>query len=286
MKVCGSCAVPEVLRIVHVNFADGCCEREQQESSDTALRFGAHETRPLKSEFLDADFRVRNDAILKFNRTPDLTKHKTPSAKVGYYVWKPYVLLRTLEDPDLPFDSTVVAYTDAGVHFVGDMRPLIERALRASDVAASDTPMQESQFTKRDAFVLLDADYESISTSEQKATGFILVRKTRLSLSFVRSWLWACQDVRIISELPSELGMPEYPMFITHNDDQSAFSLLFKRFGFEAFSQAERDEVVYTGRNLAKFVKVADDFSLGRQHGGQDGYLKAADDAARHTDNA
>ena len=28
-------------RIVHVNFADGCCEVEQAKSSSTALEFGA-----------------------------------------------------------------------------------------------------------------------------------------------------------------------------------------------------------------------------------------------------
>ena len=29
------------VRIVHVNFADGCCETEQAKSSRTALEFGA-----------------------------------------------------------------------------------------------------------------------------------------------------------------------------------------------------------------------------------------------------
>ena len=41
-----------------------------------------------------------------------------------------------------------------------------------------------------------------------------------------------------------------------NNDDQTAFSLLFKLYGFRAFSVEERDAVVYTGRNLAKFIKA------------------------------
>ena len=43
--------------------------------------------------------------------------------------------------------------------------------------------------------------------------------------------------------------------FKNNNDDQTAFSLLFKLHGFRAFSVEERDQVVYTGRNLAKFIK-------------------------------
>lgn len=50
------------------------------------------------------------------------------------------------------------------------------------------------------------------------------------------------------------LKMP-LPGYKNNNDDQTAFSLLFKLYGFRAFSVEERDAVVYTGRNLAKFIK-------------------------------
>jgi len=283
IKVCagggGGCNAREVLRVVHVNFADGCCETEQKQSSETSLSFGADESRPLRGNFLDRQFRRRNHHLLKFNRTPELTQHKTPTGKIGYYVWKPYVVLRTVEDPALPWDTTVVAWTDAGIHFVGDMRPLIDRYLRASDVAATRTPMLEGDFSKRDAFILLDADYGGIIETNQVATGFILVRKTRLAVEFLQRWLAACEDPRIMTEEPSVLGVPDYFTFRNNNDDQTAFSLLFKRYGFHAFSVGERDSVVYTGRNLAKFIKVSDDFAVGRE-GGQDDYLKAADEAA------
>jgi len=282
VKRCGSggCDAPPIERIVHVNFADGCCEAEQKQSSETALQFGADESRPLRGDFLDSDFRRRNHRLLTFNRTPELTQHKTPSGKVGYYVWKPYVLLNTVKDPSLPWDTTVVVWTDAGIHFVGDMRPLVENYLRSSDVAATRTPMMEADFSKRDAFLLLDADYHTIMETSQIATGIILVRKTKLAVQFLERWLSACEDPRIMTEEPSVLGMPDYPSYKNNNDDQTAFSLLFKRHGFEAFSVNERDEVVYTGRNLAKFIKASDDFALGRGTE-QDEYLQAADEAAK-----
>jgi len=273
------CNPQPIQRIVHVNYADGCCEVEQNLSSSTALQFGATESRPLRGEFLDDEFRKKNDYLLKFNRTPDLTLHKTPSGKIGYYVWKPYVILRTLQDPSLEWETTVIVWSDAGVHFVGDMLPLVHEFMSRSDVAATRTPMTESEFTKRDAFILLDADYVSIAETRQMATGFIILRKTRLALEFLAMWLRACEEPRIMTELPSVLGMPDHPGFRNNNDDQSAFSLLFKRFGFASFSVDQRDAVVHTGRNLAKFIKASDDFALGKSSS-RDDYLQAANAAA------
>lgn len=83
-----------------------------------------------------------------------------------------------------------------------------------------------------------------------------------------------------MTEEPSVLGQPEHGSFLNNNDDQTAFSLLFKKFGFQPFSVGQRDDVVYTGRNLAKFIKASDDFALGIK-GDREDYLKAADEAAR-----
>merc|ERR1711972_1112107 len=95
----------------------------------------------------------------------------------------------------------------------------------------------------------------------------------------LRQWLAACEDPRIMTEEPSVLGAPDYVTFKNNNDDQTAFSLLFKKYGFHPFSVKERDDVVYTGRNLAKFIKSSDDFAIGIESD-RDSWLKAADDAA------
>merc|ERR1712217_906236 len=102
---------------------------------------------------------------------------------------------------------------------------------------------------------------------------------TPLAIDFMRRWLQACEDPRIMTELPSVLGAPDYFSFLNNNDDQTAFSILFKKYGFRPFSIGERDEVVYTGRNLAKFIKASDDFAVGREPD-REAYLQAADKAA------
>ncbi|CAE7699022.1 unnamed protein product [Symbiodinium pilosum] len=139
--------------------------------------------------------------------------------------------------------------------------------------------MMEADVTKRDAFLLLDADYDSIHRTNQIATGIILVRKTPLAMRFMQHWLRACEDERIITETPSALGYQDYPNFRHHNDDQSAFSLLFKKYGFHPFLQAERDLYVVAARNTAKFVAASDAFALGKTCS-QDEYISAANAAA------
>merc|ERR1712232_1341844 len=129
------------------------------------------------------------------------------------------------------------------------------------------------------AIILLDADYLSIVQTNQIATGIILARKTPLTIRFMEDWLRACEDERIITEEASVLGVPDYFSFRHHNDDQSAFSLLFKKYGFHPFSQAERNDVVVAARNIAKFLAASDAFALGTK-ATQDSYIAAADKAA------
>eukprot|EP00927_Polykrikos_kofoidii_P065349 TRINITY_DN61108_c0_g1_i1.p1 TRINITY_DN61108_c0_g1~~TRINITY_DN61108_c0_g1_i1.p1 ORF type:complete len:878 (-),score=164.19 TRINITY_DN61108_c0_g1_i1:544-3177(-) len=264
--------------VLHVNFADGCCEREQAKSSATAIEFGANASRALDGSALSNEFRSRNARLLSWVRAAELTSGKTPSGKVGYYVWKPYIVLQTLLDPAVP-EGAVVLWTDAGVHFISPLRPLVRRYLQHSDVSATETPMMEMDVSKRDSILLLDADYYSIISTNQIATGIILARKTPLAIRFMEQWLKACEDERIITEEPSRLGLPDYYTFRHHNDDQSAFSLLFKKYGFKPFLQAERDTVVLAARNIAKFLAASDAFALGTSVT-QDQYISAADAAA------
>ena len=66
-----------------------------------------------------------------------------------------------------------------------------------------------------------------------------------------------------MTEEDSVLGLPDYPNYHNNNDDQTAFSLQFKKFGFLAFSTGLRDEYVLLGRNLAKFIANSNAFARG-----------------------
>ena len=261
--------------IYHVNFAYGCCAEDQQLSSASAVNFFANESRALDGSVLDEAFLQKNAALLNFDRSRLMTS-KTPSGTKGYYVWKPYAILKGI--CDLPYGSIVV-YTDAGVQFHAPFRPLLKKYLAVSDMTAVETEMLEQARSKRDAFLILDADLPSIATTPQVASAIIAFRKTPNTVAFLEWWLAALESRHVITEEPSLMG-PEYEGFVNSNDDQTGFSLLFKKFGYIPFSFVERNRVITMARNVAKFVAASDSFALG-QTVDVDKYKDAADKRAR-----
>eukprot|EP00392_Amoebophrya_sp_AT5.2_P003352 g3357.t1 len=262
-------------KILHVNFATDCCYGDAKHSAESAVKKGKVDVSyQLRMEDLSAEFREKNEKLLKYERTAELTHYKTPTGKVGYYVWKPEVILKMLREKMGWGD--VLVYTDAGISFLTDVRPLIARYLRGADVAATQTPMMEADFTKRDAFILTNLDYATVAEMSQIASGVILVRKTPLSLLIMEEWLRYAEDERILTEEPNVLGFPNYPAFKNHNDDQSVFSLVFKKYGQVSFPQSTRDAYFLTGRNLAKYMDAATRFARG-ETATHDSYIAAAD---------
>jgi len=255
-------------RIKHVNFADNCCAEDQKKSSDTAVAIGKLEvSEPKNGSHLDEEFRERNKLLLNYHRHPALTRHKTPTAKKGYYVWKPYIFLQALDEAE---DGDIVVWSDAGVSFLQDIRPILAQYLRGSDVTGCRTVMMEADWSKRDAFLLTDMDFRSVAESSQIASSLIIARKTELSRELAKQWLINAEDPRVMTEEDSVLGAPEYPHYHNNNDDQTAFSLNFKKFGFEAFSTGLRDEYVLLGRNLAKFIANSNAFARGQERRAED----------------
>ena len=266
----------EFSSLYHVNFAHLCCEEDQQLSSRSALIWGFKESKALNGTILDSEFLSRNDDLLNFDRTKFIAG-KTPTGVKGYYVWKPYAILKGI--CDLPMGAVVV-WTDAGVQVKADVRPLLRKYLEISDMTAVAVESLEASRSKRDAFIILDADFESIAYTNQVASGIIAFRKTPRTVRFLEWWLAACEQRKIISEEPSSLGVPEYPVFVNSNDDQTAFSLLFKKFRFVPFSWTERERYFIIARNVAKFVQASDAFALG-QKTDVDDYKKAADERTK-----
>ena len=90
-----------------------------------------------------------------------------------------------------------------------------------------------SQWTKRDALLLLDADRPSITRRPLVQATWSLWRKTPAAIDFVGRWLAACTEPRILTDIPNTLGQPNYPDFQDHRHDQSILSLLAYRAGAE-----------------------------------------------------
>ncbi|KAF4758391.1 hypothetical protein FOZ63_019611, partial [Perkinsus olseni] len=229
-------------RLVSVSYAEGCCEKSKERNRHSAYDNGIDEVRMYNWSTLDADWRDRNSAILSLPRG------------AGYWMWKPYVILDTLLDKSLPWFSSVVLYLDAGNHYIANPRTVVGRALLHTDVAA---PLLkcclESDWAKRDAIRLLaPAEPPAIVDRPQNAAYFLIFRKTPVAVDFVRRWLRACEDYRVVTDHDNVEEYPNYPTFTRHVHDQTAFSILFKLSGFTPFDLDDAHRVMNLSRSLTK----------------------------------
>ncbi|MEM6795357.1 MAG: glycosyltransferase [Acidobacteriota bacterium] len=168
---------------------------------------------------LDGDFVRRHLPILGQRRG------------AGLWLWKPYILLRTLEQ----LDSGWLFYADAGTEFLRGVEPILEHAETVeTDVLWLGEGFRERQYTKRDALILLDADRPEITESPQRFASHLLLRRSETSLRLLRLALDAATDPRILTDQPNQLGQPDYPDFVAHRHDQSILSVLGKRLGLPA----------------------------------------------------
>lgn len=202
-----------------ISYASRGFEPYQALNEVTARRAGFDEVRCFGPDNLEEAFVRDNSEILGQERGD------------GYWLWKPYLCARALHDLS-PGDH--LFYCDAAAHFVSSIDPMLElMADRALDLLVLGEGFRESQYTKRDAFVLMDCDSPEYAASAQRFASFFLLRKGPWASHFVERYLDCARDPRILTDRANELGLPDHPDFVDHRHDQSIFSLLTKKLGVE-----------------------------------------------------
>ena len=151
----------------------------------------------------------------------------------GYWVWKPYFIKKSLELLD---EGDVLFYCDSGVIFLSSIQPVIDFALQTGQkvVPFELEYAMEKIWTKRDAFILMDCDTSEYTDTPQCLASYHCWIQSKFAMDFVEEWLYYIQDERITTDIPNQLGEPNYPGFVEHRHDQSIFSLLAKQHGLKA----------------------------------------------------
>ncbi|AYV84295.1 MAG: hypothetical protein Hyperionvirus21_29 [Hyperionvirus sp.] len=163
----------------------------------------------LDNKFLDGNYQ-----IFKYSKG------------VGYYLWKPYFILATL----LATDAQYIVYCDCSVKLKHSLEYLLERVRNSSkNIFGYKTGLIQKEWTKRDAFILMDCDDINFAETEMVATSAIIFRNNIQSIEFLKKWLYYCSEERIITDIPNVLGKTNYPGFQENRHDQSIFSLLCKK---------------------------------------------------------
>ena len=147
-----------------------------------------------------------------------------------YGLWRPYIIKHTLAQLEY---GDFLCYCDAGGYFIRNVSPIFEEMEKnLKDIRVSQLPLVEKQWTKRDVFICLDADYEEIYDSNQICSGFIFIRKTENSVSFFDKFYdIAIRYPYLFTDEANRLGKENYPSFIENRHNQSVFSVLCKKWG-------------------------------------------------------
>ena len=209
--------------IIAVNNSDKKFQRAQKLNSKTARQWGADKVIEYGPGDIDEAFRKRNQEILDAPRGG------------GYYLWKPYFFRKAYDE--LGEDDYLV-YIDSGAVYVNKIQYLIE-CMEHEKVPLMIFSLEQERIekgnTKRDAFVLTGCDEAKYTDTPQSIGGYFVCKKAPEVQAYLDEVLQYAQDMRIISDKPNVMGLPNYEEFTDHRHDQSVISLISKKYGFKRF---------------------------------------------------
>jgi hypothetical protein len=190
----------------------------------------------LLNEFdLETEFVRRNKMVFLFH-----------TGRFGYYVWKPYLIQRTLSELR---DGDVLVFSDVGNHFRPEQKHRLKEYI---DIArASQTQIiapqlssrcAEKYWTKRELLMYFGVEHnEDLLSSGQFETNFILTINNARSREMIAKWNGVYEfDTRLFDDSRT---IPQMQGFLEHRHDQSAFSVLGKLYDI-ARVPAELDDFV------------------------------------------
>lgn len=171
---------------------------------------------------LDEQFKQKNQKILSCKRG------------AGYWVWKPYVVAKALEQLN---ESDYLFYCDSGAFVTGDMHILIQYMNQMhTDILFCALDYIEKEWTKRDIFITLDCDVAQYTESHQRCATYFMIKKTPATQQFVMEWLKYAQSYELISDADNVIHQQaNYKGFRENRHDQSLLSVLSKKYDYHAY---------------------------------------------------
>ena len=206
--------------------AENYCKSALAAGFDTATHY-------TETMLREPPFWAQNSAILEQPRG------------AGYWLWKPYIILEKLRQVE---QDDIVIYNDAGRYKAGAFHPFPSFPHAAAELTAMMpkrfilgsrlTWLVQGQYTKRDCFILGDADTKEMRLAPQINACPALFMPSADAFEFLETWLELARDPRMLTDQPDELGQP-YPEFADHRHDQAIASILLHKMKGHYFDLSE-----------------------------------------------
>jgi hypothetical protein len=225
----------------YINYSDHLFYSQQLYASYSAQLFGKVNSVELYSPAdLDEDFIKIHHKILCEKRGG------------GYWLWKPYVILKKLKQIDR---GDFLVYSDSGAVVLKPLSLIVSELINLNqDVASFELPLIERQWTKKYLFDSMGCLAENFADTNQRLSSFHVIKKTEFSLGFYEKFLKYSSSYENISDFNCNIGQDDG--FLEHRHDQSIFSLLSKKAGLKAMkdpSQLGEHPTGYAGVEIPNF---------------------------------
>lgn len=143
----------------------------------------------------------------------------------GYWLWKPYLVLRTLRNMK---DGDILLYSDSGASINPDIEQFKEMIKRVSTtpsgIVSWELPHFEKTFTKMDLVYHLQAESIIENNIKQLHATFFLLRCSESVKKVVEKWYETASNYQLLDDTASKIQNDA--SFIEHRHDQSIFSIL------------------------------------------------------------
>jgi len=201
------------------NYAHNKFLNSQERCTKTGYDVGLFDkVYQFRYDDIDLEFKNTNKFILSQNRG------------AGYWLWKYYFAVKLLNDDTIK-EGDYIFYADSGSHFIDSIDKIIDVMER--DKTPIITFRQNHLayiWTKRDMFLLMDADTPKFTHTGQRVGGWFLFKKDDFNRKFFKECLAYSCDPRILTDIPNQLGIPNYPGFRDHRHDESLISIMSKKY--------------------------------------------------------
>ncbi len=178
-------------------------------------------------------------------------KHKEILAQkrgVGYWLWKPYLILETLK---IMPENDILLYADRTAIFRDGIYEVLALA-KEHDITLFPNYHTNRQFMKKLLVNKMEKGDQAIRDKIQLEASFLLLRNNSKTREFIKEWLSYCEDPELLTDIPSD---NEYPEFIDHRHDQAILSALYhknpKRYHLYQPYPARKNAFFLTRRNFS-----------------------------------
>jgi hypothetical protein len=206
--------------IDYINHANNIC--------DTAIKLGGFD---IVKIFTPNDL----DEVY-FNKNKDILNQKQGA---GFWIWKSYIILKYLYEIN---KDDIICYCDTLYLFTGEtkIQQIVQNIIHDSGIfithnKPNEPVYMENEYSKGDAFYLMNALNPNYNKTPQAWGGFIIIRNNFIALQVISEWFTYVQDERIVTNLPCSINKND-DIFIENRHDQTVISIIAKKYNIPFYN--------------------------------------------------